>query len=564
MDCYCFCHSSLRDLSRGGARLEKGRVRLTSARVPRDDDPAFASLLIHSRVPVVLCTPPSLPLEPSMSLPPPHPPSLHTHSPALLRLAINNILDSERASPSASPHDWHDNVVVSHPPSPTALRATFSDDPSDVEPLATSCRPLSDITPLDPESLERVPLSTPPRTPEPLLLRGKEAREVEEGEDPERRYPLIVVTGGSGFIGSHTVLEILQEGIYGVVVLDNLENSRIEVLHRVRILAAQHHSSLGLVQSLHPPLYFHSVDVQDRPALAAVFALYAATPTTSRIVSGIHFAARKSVSGSLKDPLSYYQINVGGTMNLAEVLDRWGVKKMVFSSSCVVYGAEASGEGILEEQLDVRQGASKGITNPYGRTKRMCEEILSDLSTADPEWFTMSLRYTNPSGAHPSGYIGEDPTNAANLMPIVTQVLQGKRDVVRVYGADYPTPDGTGVRDFIHVVDLAKAHLAAIRQMAAGNPLSRNSTYNLGTNKGTSVLTVIETLSLIAQRPIKIVICPRRPGDLGCVVCCADKAKAELGWSAERGIVEMCRDLVNWQALNPNGYSKVDEVLAEG
>ncbi|KAK4700355.1 UDP-glucose 4-epimerase, partial [Phenoliferia sp. Uapishka_3] len=395
----------------------------------------------------------------------PSSPSLHTHSPALLRAAISSILDR---------HEWDaetENVVVSHPPSPTILQATF-DQPSDVEPLLTSCRPLNLITPLDPNLLDRIPLSTPPKTPPP----AEEAREWKAGEG-ETNYPLIVVTGGSGFIGSHTVLEILQEGIYGVVVLDNLENSHIEVLHRVRILAAQHHISAGLPSSRHPPLYFHHCDVQDRPSLASVFALYALTPTTSRIFAAIHFAALKSVSGSLRDPLSYYQINVGGTLNLAAILQKWGVKRMVFSSSCVVYGAEADGEGILEEQCDVREGASKGITNPYGRTKRMCEEILSDLSAADPDWFTMSLRYTNPSGAHPSGYIGEDPTNAANLMPIVTQVLQRKREFVKVFGADYSTPDGTGMRDFIHVVDLAKAHLAAIRYMAAGNPLTRNSTY---------------------------------------------------------------------------------------
>ncbi|KAI5479274.1 hypothetical protein MNV49_003792 [Pseudohyphozyma bogoriensis] len=446
---------------------------------------------------------------PTSNGPPLPSPSLHTHSPEEIRSVISGILEDPRRQSG----DWAGKVVVSHPPDPTALRATYH-EPTDAEPLSTSCRPLSSIQPLDPTSLDRIPLSTPPRTPSPKAL-GK-ARAHDAGNGTEQDFPLIVVTGGSGFIGSHTVLEILQEGLYGVVVLDNLENSQVEVLHRVRILAAKHHTTRGLPLDQHPPLYFHSCDVQDKAGLSAVFDLYATSPTTSRIFSAIHFAALKSVAGSLSSPISYYQVNVGGTLNLVDVLAKWNCKKLVFSSSCVVYGSEADGEGILEEMCDVRLGASKGITNPYGRTKRMCEEILSDLSASDPEWLTMCLRYTNPSGAHPSGYIGE------------------------VFGADYDTPDGTGVRDFIHVVDLAKAHLAAIR---------------LGTNKGTSVLTVIETLSMVAQRPIKMIICPRRPGDLGCVVCCCDKAEKELGWKAERGIVEMCRDLVNWQALNPQGYA---------
>ncbi|KAM0755870.1 UDP-glucose 4-epimerase [Meredithblackwellia eburnea MCA 4105] len=521
-----------------------------------------------------------LALEQPVAIPPPLPspnPSLHIDwQPHLLRDIIHDIVDRQTPEPE-SEAEWNRNVVVSHPPSPTTLRATTLDHGHLSTGTVSDLRPLNSISPLDPTSLTRIPLSTPPTPPPAVATSRKQstkdhtrARVQDEMESEEQQYPLIVVTGGSGFIGSHTVLEILQEGHYGVVVLDNLENSHLEVLHRVRLLASRHHSQNGLPLHRHPPLYFHTCDIQDRGRLAEVFALYALPQqhpedegggggprqlSSSRIVSAIHFAALKSVSGSLLDPLSYYQVNVSGTINLVEILAKWRCKKLVFSSSCVVYGAEADGEGILEEQLDVRRGASKGITNPYGRTKRMCEEILADLSTCDPEWFTMSLRYTNPSGAHPSGYIGEDPQNAANLMPIVTQVLQGKREFVKIYGADYPTPDGTGVRDFIHVVDLAKAHLAAIREMNKGNPLSRNATYNLGTNRGTSVLTVIETLSTIAQRPIKMVICPRRPGDLGCVVCCADKAERELGWKAERSIVEMCRDLINWQALNPTGYA---------
>ncbi|KAK4056345.1 hypothetical protein OIO90_002488 [Microbotryomycetes sp. JL221] len=334
-----------------------------------------------------------------------------------------------------------------------------------------------------------------------------------------------------------------------------MANSNVEVLHRVRILAAKHHDDRGVPNAQHPPLYFHQCDIVDSQQLASVFECYATSPERSRIVSAIHFAALKSVSESITSPVNYYRVNVGGTLNLIDLLARWNAKKLVFSSSCVVYGSQCDGEGITEDMCDVVAGASKGITNPYGRTKRMCEEVLADVSRSDPEWLTMSLRYTNPSGAHPSGYIGEDPTNAANLMPIVTQVLQGKRDHVQVYGSDYATPDGTGVRDFIHVVDLAKAHLAAVAKLTAGGSGQRNTTYNLGTNKGTSVLTVIETLSTIAQRPIKIVVSPRRPGDLGCVVCNAEKAERELGWRAEKSIVDMARDMVHWQFLNPHGYS---------
>ncbi|ORY82907.1 hypothetical protein BCR35DRAFT_290674 [Leucosporidium creatinivorum] len=493
-----------------------------------------------------------------------HSSSVHTHSPALLRAAISSITD--RNSPDAI-EDWKGNIVVSHPPSPTSVPANLETANSDAQALADVYRPYNSITPLNPDSLRRIPLSTPPSTPPPdrkgSVAQAQALLEKTKLDQAEDEYPLILVTGGSGFIGSHTVLEILQEGKYGVVVIDNMANSNIEVLHRVRILAAKYHKDKGLPTHRHPPLYFHPCDIQDRAGLATLFELYARTPTTSRIASAIHFAALKSVSGSLSDPIAYYQINVGGTLNLVEVLAKWKAKKLVFSSSCVVYGSECDGEGITEDMCDVQAGASKGITNPYGRTKRMCEEVLADLSVSDPEWLTMSLRYTNPSGAHPSGYIGEDPTNAANLMPLVTHVLQGKREHVKIYGADYNTPDGTGVRDFIHVVDLAKAHLAAIRHMCEGKPLARNSTYNLGTNKGTSVLTVIETLSLVAQRPIKIVVSPRRPGDLACVVCCAEKAEKELGWKAEMGILEMARDMVHWQFLNPNGYSSGSREEAE-
>ncbi|KAK4051525.1 hypothetical protein OIV83_002665 [Microbotryomycetes sp. JL201] len=499
---------------------------------------------------------------------------VHTHSPALLRAAISDINERNSAMHSArdggeaaaagqsgpssvAPGAWRDNVVVSHPPSPKSMPAALSlDAESNAAHVLNNLQSLGAIRPLDPSTLRRVPLSTPPRTPPPGNAARKHTQaSSNESSIDEQAFPLILVTGGSGYIGSHTVLEILQEGAYGVVVIDNMANSNVEVLHRVRLLAAKHHKEHGRSRAQHPPLYFHECDITSRTSLEDVFAHYASGPTSSRIVSAIHFAALKSVSGSILHPVQYYQVNVGGTLNLIEVMARWNVKKLVFSSSCVVYGSDCDGEGITEDMCNVIEGASKGITNPYGRTKRMCEEILADVSRADPSWLTMALRYTNPSGAHPSGYIGEDPTNAANLMPVVTQVLQGKRAHVEVFGSDYDTPDGTGVRDFIHVVDLARAHLAAVRKMHDADIARSNSTYNLGTNQGTSVLTVIETLSMVAQRPIKIVISPRRPGDLGCVVCNAEKAERDLGWKAERSFVEMARDMVHWQFLNPYGYA---------
>ncbi|SCZ98284.1 BZ3500_MvSof-1268-A1-R1_Chr3-2g06271 [Microbotryum saponariae] len=512
--------------------------------------------------------------------------SVHATSPALLRAAISSVSlreagagpDSSSASHSRQDGEkWRGNVVVSHPPSPTSALANFESFTDDAEALTSSYRPFDSITPLNPDSLRRIPLSTPPRTPPPSGLADLQGNPSDRLStscpsevNVESAYPLILVTGGCGFIGSHTVLEILQEGKYGVVVLDNLANSSTEVLQRVRILAAKYHADRSLAVERHPPLYYHPCDIQDRHALSEVFQLYAKTSTTSRIVSAIHFAALKSVSGSLSGPIIYYQVNVGGTLNLVQALADWNAKRLVFSSSCVVYGSNCDGEGITEDQCDVVAGSSKGITNPCECTPETWRILTGMLNlcardfdrrwpdqacASDSDWVTMALRYTNPSGAHPSGYIGEDPTNAANLMPIVTQVLQGKRSHVMIYGADYDTPDGTGVRDFIHVVDLAKAHLAALRAVVEGQPTARHSTYNLGTNKGTSVLRVIEMLSLIAQRSIEIVVSPRRPGDLGCVVCSAEKAERELGWKAEHDIIAMCRDLVNWQFHNPNGYA---------
>ncbi|KAM0789844.1 hypothetical protein ACM66B_006691 [Microbotryomycetes sp. NB124-2] len=509
---------------------------------------------------------------------------VHTHSPALLRAAISDINErnstvqvgsnghgeaaEQQHEPTEASTVWRDNVVVSHPPSPKSIPAALSLNPdSDAALVLNVMQPLGSIRPLDPSTLRRLPLSTPPRTPPPGRASVHQQQHQLQPQDDvtaaEQNFPLILVTGGSGFIGSHTVLEILQEGTYGVVVIDNMANSNVEVLHRVRLLAAKYHKTAGRSRRQHPPLYFHDCDIRSRSSLEDVFAQYATATRSSRIVSAIHFAALKSVSESISNPVGYYQVNVGGTLNLIDVLAKWNAKKLVFSSSCVVYGSECDGEGITEDMCNVVEGASKGITNPYGRTKRMCEEILADVSRADPSWLTMSLRYTNPSGAHPSGYIGEDPTNAANLMPVVTQVLQGKRSHVEVFGSDYDTPDGTGVRDFIHVVDLAKAHLAAVRKLHGSGVAQSNSTYNLGTNKGTSVLTVIETLSMVAQKAIKIVVSPRRPGDLGCVVCNAEKAERELGWKAEKSVVEMARDMVHWQFLNPRGYATSPQQLVD-
>ncbi len=334
----------------------------------------------------------------------------------------------------------------------------------------------------------------------------------------------ILVTGGSGYIGSHTVLALLEAG-HEVVVLDNLSNSTETSLQRVQQLAGR-------------PLRFHKVDLLDEPALRAVFA-------EEGIEAVIHFAGLKAVGESVEKPLTYYHNNVGGTLNLLRVMDSYDVRTLVFSSSATVYGAS--------EQVPLIEKMPLDAVNPYGRTKEQIEDILSDLGAADGRWNIALLRYFNPVGAHESGLIGEDPTGIPNnLLPFVAQVAVGRREKVRVFGNDYPTPDGTGVRDYIHVVDLAAGHLAALKYLTEHRGVYR---WNLGTGKGSSVLEVLDAFSRASGREIPYEFAPRRPGDAAVSYADPSAAMADLGWSAHRNLDTMCEDHWRWQKNNPQGYN---------
>lgn len=336
----------------------------------------------------------------------------------------------------------------------------------------------------------------------------------------------ILVTGGAGYIGSHTCVELLNLG-HEVVVVDNLCNSSEESLNRVETITGKR------------PV-FYQVDLLDRNSLEDVF-------VKETVDAVIHFAGLKAVGESVAKPLEYYHNNITGTLILCDVMRNYGVKKIIFSSSATVYGDPAF--------VPITEDCPKGkITNPYGQTKSMLEQILTDLHTADPEWSVILLRYFNPVGAHKSGLIGEDPAGIPNnLTPYITQVAVGKLKEVGVFGDDYDTPDGTGVRDYIHVVDLAVGHVKALDKLMKDNEVH---IYNLGTGHGYSVLDMIKAFSKACGKEIPYVIKPRRPGDIA--TCYADPAlaKAELGWEAERGLEEMCKDGWRWQSNNPNGYRK--------
>jgi UDP-glucose 4-epimerase len=333
----------------------------------------------------------------------------------------------------------------------------------------------------------------------------------------------ILVTGGAGFIGSHTVVELLQTGL-DVVVLDNLSNASPEALRRVEAITGR---SAPLVVG----------DLRDEALLRRVLAEH-------RFDAVIHFAGLKAVGESVAKPLSYYDNNVAGTVTLLRCLDEAGVRRLVFSSSATVYGDP--------ESVPIREDSRTGPTNPYGRTKWMIEFILQDLAAADPRWSIGNLRYFNPVGAHPSGRIGEDPQGIPNnLMPFIAQVAIGRRDALSVFGGDWPTPDGTGVRDYIHVVDLAQGHLAALRRAF---DVQGAWTVNLGTGNGYSVLEMVAAFERACGRPVAHRIVDRRPGDIAS--CYADPARAEalLGWQAKLGIEAMCADGWRWQSGNPDGY----------
>lgn len=335
----------------------------------------------------------------------------------------------------------------------------------------------------------------------------------------------ILITGGAGYIGSHTVVELLQTG-YEVIIVDNFSNSKPEALKRIKEITNKE-------------VKFYEVDLLDKEALEKVFA-------ANKIEAVIHFAGLKAVGESVEIPLTYYHNNITGTLILCELMQKYDVKKMVFSSSATVYGM--NNESPLTEDLPL------STTNPYGSTKLMIEQILRDTHVSDNSWSVALLRYFNPIGAHESGRIGEDPNGIPNnLMPYITQVAVGKREQLSVFGSDYPTHDGTGVRDYIHVVDLAKGHLKALEKVLDTEGVEA---YNLGTGTGYSVLDVVVNFEKATERKIPYVLTDRRPGDIA--VCYADPTKAfnELGWKAEKNIEDMCRDSWRWQKNNPKGYEE--------
>lgn len=335
----------------------------------------------------------------------------------------------------------------------------------------------------------------------------------------------ILITGGAGYIGSHTCLEMLNAG-YEVIVIDNLDNSSEESLRRVEEITGK-------------SLKFYKEDVRDKNALRKIF-------TENRIEAVIHFAGLKAVGESVREPIRYYDNNLISTLSLLEVMTEFSVKKIVFSSSATVYG--------VATEMPLTEGMPLGAINPYGRTKLFIEEILRDLYVADPEWSIALLRYFNPIGAHKSGRIGEDPKGIPNnLMPYISQVAVGKLEKLHVFGNDYKTVDGTGVRDYIHVVDLAAGHVKATDWVLRETGCEA---FNLGTGNGTSVLQLRDAFVEMTGVDVPYVIDPRRPGDPDEVYADASKANRTLGWKAQYGVKEMCEDTWRWQKNNPNGYEK--------
>ena len=334
----------------------------------------------------------------------------------------------------------------------------------------------------------------------------------------------ILLTGGAGYIGSHTIIELDKKG-HSVVVVDNLVNSHKEALRRVGEIVGK-------------KIPFVQADVRDRAAMEAVFA-------DNAIDAVIHFAGLKAVGESVAKPLEYYENNMNATFVLLDVMRSHGCKNIIFSSSATVYGNPA--------EIPITEDCPKGqCTNPYGQTKSMLEEVLKDVQKADPEWNVVLLRYFNPIGAHKSGRIGENPNGIPNnLMPYITQTAVGLRKELGIFGNDYDTPDGTGVRDYIHVVDLASAHVAALQAIQRNCGLA---VYNIGTGRGYSVLDVVKAFEKVNNVNVPYSIKPRRPGDIATCYCNPAKAKAELGWEAEYDIEDMCRDSWNWQKINPRGY----------
>ncbi len=336
----------------------------------------------------------------------------------------------------------------------------------------------------------------------------------------------ILLTGGAGYIGSHTCVLLLENG-YDVMVVDNLSNSSIRAVARVEAIAGR-------------PVRFENTDIRDREGLDRIFAGFAPDAV-------IHFACLKSVAESAAHPVLYYANNVGGSVTLFEAMEAAGVKNIVFSSSATVYGEP--------ETVPIKEDAPVNPCNPYGRTKRMIEQILEDIHASGAGWNIVTLRYFNPVGAHPSGMIGENPKGVPNnLMPYIAQVAVGRRERLHVYGNDYPTKDGTGVRDYIHIMDLAFAHLRALEKLEQAPGLA---VYNLGTGRPYSVMEMVAAFQKACGKPIPYTITDRRPGDIACCYADPSLAQKELGWKACRTIEEMAADTWRWQSANPNGYGEI-------
>ena len=341
----------------------------------------------------------------------------------------------------------------------------------------------------------------------------------------------ILVTGGAGYIGSHTCIALHEAG-YDIVVYDNLSNSSREAINRVSILIGK-------------PIEFIKGDIRDTEMLRQVF-------SSNYFFGVIHFAGLKSVGESVSKPLLYYNNNISGTINLLEVMAEYDIKNIVFSSSATVYGDP--------EKLPIDESSPRSCTNPYGQSKLAVEYILEDLAISDDNWNLISLRYFNPVGAHPSGKIGEDPNDIPNnLMPYISQVAVGKLDKLNIFGNDYSTVDGTGVRDFIHVTDLAQGHVAALNYLESQISTGKRDSVgflpiNLGTGKGTSVLELVTVFSKVSGQSIPYQLVDRRAGDIASCYASADKAQALLKWRAKLSITEMCQDTWRWQSMNPNGY----------
>lgn len=388
-----------------------------------------------------------------------------------------------------------------------------------------------------------------------------------QSDNPADRY--ILVTGGLGFIGSHTTLELLKAN-YNLIIIDNLSNSFLSVLERINFLASSYHEQRGAKM---PSLRLHSHNFRDQLALRQLLKEYQIPSKmgrpTSRIAGVIHFAAHKAIEESIREPLKYYANNVSGLIDFAATLGEFGIKTFIFSSSATVYGTLATSGLPLREELCVHReqivrdddGAERivqpgctGITNPYGRTKWMCETILADLAASDPEWTIVNLRYFNPIGCDSSGLLGEDPKQVpTNLLPVVVKVITGQYRELQVFGTDWETEDGTAVRDFIHVTDLARGHIAALNAANDGKLRDNFRTFNLGAGYGHSVMEVVSAMEEVSSKHILVRATGRRPGDVGSCVAVATRSHEELHWKTEKTLKDACLDICHF--LNVSGLS---------